>query len=130
MRSRASFGRVSTFRQSKGCDSLRNTDDLLVCGLVDHDCGTGLGSLMPQQPMAKAFGCLTALLSTAERLRRVLSRTESLPDMMQEKFASCNHPSVKIGCRKQALAQACAVCSPVSWGFERTRDVSTACPTP
>jgi hypothetical protein len=23
--------------------------------------------------------------------------------MMQEKFASCNHPSVKIGCRKQAF---------------------------
>jgi hypothetical protein len=39
-------------------------------GLVDHDCGTGLESLMPQQPMAKAFGCLTALPSTAERLRR------------------------------------------------------------
>jgi len=29
--------------------------------------------------MAKAFGCPTALLSTAERLRRVLSPTESLP---------------------------------------------------
>jgi hypothetical protein len=27
--------------------------------------------------------------------------------------------------RKQAMSQACAVCSPVSWGFERNRDIST-----
>jgi hypothetical protein len=32
--------------------------------------------------------------------------------MMQEKFVSCNHPSVKIGCRKQAFSQACAIRSP------------------
>jgi hypothetical protein len=66
MRSRASLGRMCTFAQSKDYDLPRNTDDLLVCGPVAHDCGTQRESRMPQQAMAKAFDRPTAPPCIAE----------------------------------------------------------------
>jgi len=57
---------MCTFAQSKDYDLPRNTDDLLVCGLVDHDRGTQRGLRMPQQAMAKAFDRPTALPCIAE----------------------------------------------------------------
>jgi len=69
---------------------------LLVRGLVDHDCGTRRGLLMAQQPTAKAFGCRAALMSTAEGLQRVLSRTESLSPYDAKQIASLQSPDAKI----------------------------------
>jgi hypothetical protein len=93
---RANLGRAYSLAESKDCDRPRNTDDLLVRGLVDHDCGTRRGLLMPQQPTAKAFGCRAALMSTAEGLQRVLSRTESLSPYDAKQIASLQSPDAKI----------------------------------